>query len=64
MKKYALIVSWLISTVIVWSVGADLLTINDTVLNIAGILILAGWLGLSYETKCFTYKLNEDEKNN
>lgn len=55
---------WFILAIFIIDVGFELISMKDTMLNIAGITIVFGYLLISIKTKCLTnLKLKNNEKN-
>lgn len=63
MKNYVLVVIWFLVTITIFSLFTSALTAANTFVNIIGLIICFGWMGISYKTNCFT-KFKNNEKSN
>ena len=61
MKNVLAFIIWFIVSMVVISVAFELISLSDSLLNVAGIAICLVLLYVSVETKCFTnIKLKKD----
>lgn len=56
--KLFVFIAWILSTLGVISLGTSMITISDTLANIAGVFIITFWGILSFKTKCFVGIIN------
>ena len=67
--KLFVFIAWILSTLGVISLGTSMITISDTLANIAGVFIITFWGILSFKTKCFVgiinfiHKFKKNKKN-
>lgn len=56
--KVILFVAWSLLTLCVISIGTSMITLPDTIANIAGIFVIVIWGVISFKTKCLTKAIN------
>lgn len=56
--KVTVFVVWILFTLGIISMGTSMITLPDTIANIAGIFVIVIWGVLSFKTKCLTVIIN------
>ncbi|WP_333615727.1 hypothetical protein [Bacteroides pyogenes] len=51
--KVIIFIAWILLTLGVVSLGTTMMTLPDTLANIAGVFVLTLWGVLSFKTRCF-----------
>lgn len=60
-KRFVSLLIWFLCLIVALEFGFGALTLDDTIANLFGIVLLAFFAFLSYRTKCFTL-IDFDEK--